>query len=97
MFGEQAGSKDHMIGNFFIKVVLNVTIYTYLESSYYKLLKYVYIITFSLTFMKKIIKFVNHVTLLPASSPTFKPKMTAIVVSSSTCVSKYSNILSLKL
>ena len=36
-------------------------IYTYLESFYYKLFKYIYIITFSLTFMKKL-KFGDHVT-----------------------------------
>ena len=41
-FGEEGGSRGHMISNFFIKVVLNVMIYTYLESSYYNLLKYVY-------------------------------------------------------
>ena len=52
--GEAAGSRGHMISNFFIKVVLNVMIYTYLESLYYKLFKYVYIIIFSTTCMKKL-------------------------------------------
>ena len=51
-FGE-ARRRGHMIGNFFIKVVQNILNYIYLESSYYKLFKYIYIITFSLTFMKK--------------------------------------------